>query len=101
MGFIRQAWRYMLGDPCALLFYLCFQPTRFRRETKLASSLKSVASKLRLILPIFVFFYPSVFVVQIVLHALFFIPTLSMTYFLLITALGTILGIVLAFLVVI
>ena len=89
---------YLLAEPFIVIFYCFFQPTRFRKDLEIKSSLrlKRSAMMLRLTLPMLLISYPLVLMVLMSLNTMF--PEIfalpSMFNFLLASAGNTFLGVV-------
>ena len=66
MKHLQRAWQYLLAEPFTWLFYCFFQPGRFKRECEGKGFLNRMVSMLRLALPMFLCSYPLALGAQII-----------------------------------
>ncbi len=61
---LKRAWSYLLTEPFGWIFYCFFQPKRFRGEIEISGyfKLKRVGPTLRMIIPLFLCFFPFLLV---------------------------------------
>ncbi len=80
-------WNYLFGEPFRWLLYYFFQPDRFKREIEIKDFSIRIRFLMRLIIPMFLVSYPVALVLPIIYLQSNWISVL------LITALGTMLGV--------